>query len=147
MLWGYAITASGELPFLKDHTACLFEERRVIIFGGETSGKNISNEVFILDIDDEGGMPPMHNNDLTVLLEFTIRSSVQKTYNSETVGRVRHSTILYKHFMYVFGGYDVKDKRSDDLWQLNLSIKLIYKSGLILISCRLFRMDTLQTFW
>ena len=66
LLWGYAITSSQELPFLRNHTACLFQDCKLIIFGGDTSGGTVSNEVLILDIDDERGMPSMHNDDLTI---------------------------------------------------------------------------------
>ena len=55
LLWSSVIPASGELPAITYHTACLYQGHKIIIFGGNTNHETASKTVFILTIGNELG--------------------------------------------------------------------------------------------
>ena len=55
LLGSCEIITSEELPYLRYHTACLYQNHKIVIFGGQTKEQKVSNSVIMLDIDDERG--------------------------------------------------------------------------------------------
>ncbi|CAG9331517.1 unnamed protein product [Blepharisma stoltei] len=88
-------------PSLDSHTACLYEDvaSSMVVFGGFAEGVR-SNTVYILNL------------------------STQKWKRAQTdeepSPRSNHSSVVYNHCLYIFGGSDDEGEKLCDLWKLDL---------------------------
>ena len=99
--WKYVST---NLPKLIFHTCCRYKNA-LYIYGGRTNPYNLNNQMYIYNIDNQ---------------QWSIFNTINHT------PRYRHSSIIYKHYMIVFGGRTI-DQVHNDLLILDLHSKRWYK--------------------
>ncbi|KAI8371444.1 uncharacterized protein BYT42DRAFT_580270 [Radiomyces spectabilis] len=91
--WVRVLYTKGRLPSKRnDHTATLWNDNKLVIFGGyaEEDGR-YCNDVAILELDTMTWVHP-------------------PTYGEQPAGRVRHSATIYKDKLYIAGGFTVTNQ-------------------------------------
>jgi len=93
------------------HTACLYNEDQMVVFGG-FSGSSTFNATMIMTFDE--------SNLRLVTCENVITGNKSRSDNS----RCRHTSNIVKNQMYVFGGLDRDEECSNDLWVFDLESRM-----------------------
>lgn len=94
----------------KGHTACLYGENKIVVFGGKND--RMLKDTIMLTIEEK-------QNDQ---VRFSIRIQELETTNSEGLYKLFHTANISQNQMYVFGGWNEFRESTNHLWKLDLGI-------------------------
>lgn len=96
---------NGDSPSKRWGHSCCVYKNKMIIFGGRFNSKSL-NSMYIFDLE-------------TLSWNKIDCKGNSTGSNNIPTARDSHTSLVYKNFMYVFGG-NWQDKKLNDLWRLNL---------------------------
>jgi len=94
--------------YRRGHSACLYEEDQIIVFGGKYL-KETLNETAVIHIQEN----TMNNS-------LILKWRILETKGAENLFRFYHTAQIYKDKMFVFGGADKSFSPINELWSLDL---------------------------
>lgn len=101
------VTMTGETPICRyTHSANLYQKDKIIIVGGYAGRAGVLNETSVLTL--------VNREPLTFEWK-KIQTKGQKFHRSD------HTANIYGNRLYLFGGADIEEESTDELWVLDLT--------------------------